>query len=157
MATLAGMHHELMDGSGYHRGSARADIPAAARVLAAADAYQAMTQPRAYRAALDPPRAAHELESMAASGRLDRDAVNNVLTAAGHARRPGRTTWPAGLTEREVAVLRIICRGATKKQVAGMLSISPSTVDHHVRHIYDKAGVQTRAGATLFALEHDLL
>jgi DNA-binding NarL/FixJ family response regulator len=56
-----------------------------------------------------------------------------------------------------VEVLRLICRGATKKQVAQALSISPSTVDHHVRHIYEKAGVQTRVGATLFALEHDLL
>jgi DNA-binding NarL/FixJ family response regulator len=56
-----------------------------------------------------------------------------------------------------VEVLRLICRGATKKEVAQALSISPSTVDHHVRHIYEKAGVQTRAGATLFALEHDLL
>jgi DNA-binding NarL/FixJ family response regulator len=56
-----------------------------------------------------------------------------------------------------VEVLRLICRGGTKKQVAHALSISPSTVDHHVRHIYEKAGVQTRAGATLFALEHDLL
>ena len=54
-------------------------------------------------------------------------------------------------------VLRAICRGGTKKQVASMLSILPSIVDHHVRHIFDKAGVQSRAGATLFALEHDLL
>ncbi|HWO92040.1 MAG TPA: HD domain-containing phosphohydrolase [Methylomirabilota bacterium] len=49
LARLAGMHHERMDGSGYHRGSDRADIPAPARVLAAADAYQAMTQPRPHR------------------------------------------------------------------------------------------------------------
>jgi HD-GYP domain-containing protein (c-di-GMP phosphodiesterase class II)/DNA-binding CsgD family transcriptional regulator len=157
MATAAGMHHERLDGSGYHRGSGRADIPAAARVLAAADAYQAMTQPRAHRPALEPARAAHELEAMASDGRLDHDAVSSVLTAAGHAVKPARATWPAGLTDREVEVLRVICRGGTKKQVASMLSISPSTVDHHVRHIYDKAGVQSRAGATLFALEHDLL
>jgi HD-GYP domain-containing protein (c-di-GMP phosphodiesterase class II)/DNA-binding CsgD family transcriptional regulator len=157
MATLAGMHHERLDGSGYHRASARADIPPTARVLAAADVYQAMTQPRAYRPALEPARAAQELEAMASSGRLDPDSVNKVLVAAGHAVRPSRTAWPAGLTDREVEVLRVICRGGTKKQVASMLSISPSTVDHHVRHIYDKAGVQSRAGATLFALEHDLL
>jgi DNA-binding NarL/FixJ family response regulator len=80
-----------------------------------------------------------------------------VLTAAGHRLKGPRLAWPAGLTEREVEVLRLICRGGTKKQVASLLSISPSTVDHHVRHIYDKAGVQTRAGATLFALEHDLM
>ena len=158
MATLAGMHHERVDGSGYHRGSARADIPVGARVLAAADAYQAMTQPRPFRPALEPARAAHELNAMASSGRLDRDAVNSVLTAAGHSEfKPARTAWPAGLTDREVEVLRVICRGSTKKQVASLLSISSSTVDHHVRHIYDKAGVQSRAGATLFALEHDLL
>ena len=157
MAVVAGMHHERLDGSGYHRGSGRADIPVGARVLAAADAYQAMTQPRAYRSALEPSHAAHELEAMASAGRLDRDAVNSVLASAGHTVKPARTAWPAGLTDREVEVLRVICRGGTKKQVASMLSISPSTVDHHVRHIYDKAGVQSRAGATLFALEHDLL
>jgi HD-GYP domain-containing protein (c-di-GMP phosphodiesterase class II)/DNA-binding CsgD family transcriptional regulator len=157
MATLAGMHHERLDGSGYHRGSPRGDIPTGARVLAAADAYQAMTQPRAHRPALEPARAAQELETMASSGRLDRDAVSSVLAAAGHVVGPTRTAWPAGLTDREVEVLRLICRGGTKKQVASMLSISASTVDHHIRHIYDKTGVQSRVGATLFALEHDLL
>jgi HD-GYP domain-containing protein (c-di-GMP phosphodiesterase class II) len=157
IATVAGMHHERLDGSGYHRGSLRADIPPAARVLAAADAYQAMMQPRPYRPALEPWHAARELEAMASAGRLERESVSSVLSAAGHAVRPARTTWPAGLTDREVEVLRVICRGGTKKQVASILSISPSTVDHHVRHIYDKAGVQSRAGVTLFALEHDLL
>lgn len=94
---------------------------------------------------------------MAAAGGLDQDAVRDVLIAAGHRLQRVRASWPAGLTEREVEVLRLICRGGTKKQVAARLSISPSTVDHHLRHIYDKAGVQTCAGATLFALDHDLL
>ena len=80
-----------------------------------------------------------------------------MLAAAGQPSRPARAAWQAGLTDREVEVLRIICRGGTKKQVAAVLSISPSTADHHLRHIYEKAGVQTRAGATLFAIEHDLL
>src|SRR5581483_8341029 len=152
-----GMHHERLDGSGYHRGSSRGEIPRPARILAAADAYQAMTQPRPHREALSPDRAAEELESAAAVGLLDQEAVRGVLTAAGHRLRRSASTWPAGLTEREVEVLRLICRGGTKKEVANTLSISPSTVDHHVRHIYDKAGVQTRAGATLFAIKHDLL
>jgi HD-GYP domain-containing protein (c-di-GMP phosphodiesterase class II) len=158
LSTLAGMHHERTDGSGYHRGNTRADIPAEARVLAAADAYQAMTQPRPHRRAFAPPEAAEELERMAKANRLDPEAVRAVLSAAGHhLSNPSRSAWPAGLSDREVEVLRLICRGGTKKQVANSLSISPSTVDHHVRHIYDKAGVQTRAGATLFALEHELL
>lgn len=157
VATLAGMHHERVDGSGYHRGSARAELSSGARVLAVADAYQAMTQPRPHRAAMPAEQAAAELERMGASGRLDGESVTRVLNAAGHARTTPRQSLPAGLTEREVEVLRLICRGETKKTVAGRLSISPSTVDHHVRHIYDKADVRSRAGATLFALEHDLL
>ncbi|MDQ6898468.1 MAG: HD domain-containing protein [Candidatus Dormibacteraeota bacterium] len=157
LAPLVGMHHERLDGSGYHRASSRGEIPRPARLLAAADAYQAMTQPRPHRPALAPDRAAQELEAMAAAGRLDSEAVRALLTAAGHRLRSARRSWPAGLSEREVEVLRLICRGGTKKEVAASLSISPSTVDHHVRHIYDKAGVQTRAGAALFALEHDLL
>jgi len=87
---------------------------------------------------------------------MDADAVHSVLTAAGH--QPHRAAgWPSGLSDREVEVLRLICRGSTKKQVAVLLKISPSTADHHVRHIYDKIGVTTRAGATLFAVEKDIL
>jgi HD-GYP domain-containing protein (c-di-GMP phosphodiesterase class II) len=157
LAMPAGMHHERLDGSGYHRGSSRSELPSAARMLAAADVYQAMTQPRPHRPAKTRAQAAEELEAMAAAGRLDREAVRAVLGAAGHDARPLRTSWPADLSEREVEVLRLICRGGTKREVARALSISPSTVDHHVRHIYEKARVQTRAGATLFALEHDLL
>ncbi|GAC1507851.1 MAG: 3'3'-cGAMP-specific phosphodiesterase [Candidatus Dormibacteraceae bacterium] len=157
LAAIAGMHHERGDGSGYHRGAKSSQIPAAARLLAAADAYQAMTQARAYRAALAPDEAANELGVEAGARRLDAGAVNAVLSAAGHQPRltPGR--WPAGLSDREVEVLRLITRGGTKREVASVLKISPSTVDHHVRHIYDKAGVSTRAAATLFALENDLL
>ena len=54
-------------------------------------------------------------------------------------------------------MLRLICRGSTKKLVAKQLSISTATVDHHVRHIYNKADVKTRAGVTLFALQNGLL
>ena len=156
LATCAGMHHERLDGSGYHRRSHRAAIARDARVLAAADAYQAMTQPRPFRPALSPTRAAEELEAETRAGRLDADAVHSVLTAAGHEARRS-AAWPAGLSDREVEVLRLLCRGGTNKEVALLLKISPKTVGHHVGHIYDKIGVSTRAGATLFAAEQDLL
>jgi HD-GYP domain-containing protein (c-di-GMP phosphodiesterase class II)/DNA-binding CsgD family transcriptional regulator len=157
LAAVASMDHERLDGSGYHRGTARADVPAGARVLAAADVYAALTNARPYRAAFPADAAAAELLSMSAAGLLDRSAVDTVLTAAGHTVAPSRPAWPAGLTDREVDVLRHICRGATKSQTAAALHVSPRTVDHHVRHIYDKLDVRTRAGATIFALEHDLL
>ena len=82
--------------------------------------------------------------------------MHSVLSAAGH--RPHRTTaWPAGLSDREVEVFRLLCRGGTNKEVALSLKISSNTVGHHVSHIYDKIGVSTRAGATLFAVEQNLL
>ena len=80
-----------------------------------------------------------------------------MLDAAGQASRPPQVARPAGLTEREVDVLRLIARGHANKQVAARLGISPKTVGHHIEHIYAKAGVTTRAGATLFAMEHGLL
>jgi DNA-binding NarL/FixJ family response regulator len=54
-------------------------------------------------------------------------------------------------------VLRLIARGHANKEVAAMLGISAKTVGHDVEHLYAKAGVSTRAGATLFAMEHGLL
>lgn len=154
---FAGMHHERLDGSGYHRGSSAALLPPAARVLAAADAYHAMTEPRPHRPARTAQEAARLLTGEATSGRFDREAVRAVLLAAGHRPAVTRSSWPAGLSDREVEVLRRLCRGESKRQVGEALSISPSTADHHVRHIYTKIGVSTRAGAAIFAIEHDLL
>ena len=54
-------------------------------------------------------------------------------------------------------MLRLIARGHANKQVASALGISPKTVGHHIEHLYAKAGVTTRAGATLWAMEHGLL
>jgi DNA-binding NarL/FixJ family response regulator len=79
-----------------------------------------------------------------------------VLFAAGH-RLPQRTTWPAGLTNREVEVLRLIARGLSHREVAQRLTITPKTAEHHIEHIYNKIGVSARASAALFAMEHDLI
>ena len=155
LAPLAGMHHERQDGSGYYRQATAATIPNGARVLAAADAYQAMTQERPHRPALTPGAAAGQLSSEAAQGRLDAEAVRAVLGVAGHP--PARLTWPAGLSDREVQVLRLVARGYSNREMARQLWISPKTVDHHVQHIYTKIGVSTRAAAAMFAMEHDLV
>jgi len=157
LASLAGMHHERQDGSGYYRQATATMIPNGARVLAAADAYQAMTQERPYRPALTPGAAAEQLDSEAAQGRLDAEAVRAVLEAAGHLPAHTRLAWPAGLSDREVQVLRLVVRGHSNREMARLLWISPKTVDHHIQHIYAKIGVSTRAAAAMFAMEHDLV
>ncbi len=157
LGALAALHHERLDGSGYHRQVASAQLPPAARILAAADVYHALTEPRPHRSAYTPAAAADEACRMMQAGRLDREAVNAVLSAAGHRVRAVRREWPGGLSEREVEVLRLLARGLSNRQMAPILSISEKTVSHHIQHIYDKIDVSTRAAATLFAMRHDLI
>jgi HD-GYP domain-containing protein (c-di-GMP phosphodiesterase class II) len=154
LAPVASFHHERLDGSGYHRGAAAAAIAPLARLLAAADAYHAMTEPRPHRAALAPGQAAETLGREARGGRLDPDAVTAVLEAAGQP--VPRIERPAGLTEREAEVIGLLARGLQTKQVARRLGISVKTADHHVQNAYAKIGVSTRAAAALFAMEHGL-
>jgi HD-GYP domain-containing protein (c-di-GMP phosphodiesterase class II) len=157
LARIAGLHHERQDGSGYHHRLRGPAIPMEARILAAADAFQARTQPRPHRPAMTAGRAAEEVEADAAAGHLDVDAARAVVEAAGQ--RPARSerSWPAGLTDREVEVLRHLAGGATNREIASRLVISPRTAEHHVQHVYAKIGASTRASAALFAMEHGLV
>jgi ATP/maltotriose-dependent transcriptional regulator MalT len=66
-------------------------------------------------------------------------------------------TFPAGLTAREVEVLRLIAQGWTDAQIAEHLVISPRTVNHHTTSLYSKLNVFSRAAATRYAHEHNLL
>jgi DNA-binding NarL/FixJ family response regulator len=125
-------------------------------VLAAADVYQAMLEPRPHRAALAPTEAAGELRAEVRAGRLDGEAVEAVLGAAGH-RKTKRPEQAGGLTAREVEVLRLIARGLASKEIAQQLHITPKTVEHHIGHIYMKIGASNRVAASLFATEHGLL
>lgn len=152
VARVASGAQERLDAAGYHRGLPAAAQAVGVRVLAAAAAYQSMIEERPHRGALTREHAAAQLRGEASAGRLDTQAVGAVLEAAGHQRR--RSEWPAGLTDREVEVLRLVARGSTNREVATSLVISPETARNHVRHIYDKIGVSTRAGAALFAMEH---
>jgi HD-GYP domain-containing protein (c-di-GMP phosphodiesterase class II) len=154
---LAGSHHERLDGSGYHRGVRAPALDTLGRILAAADCYTAMRQARPYRPALDPAAAEVELRREVEERRLDAEAVDAVLAAAGH-RVPSRSReLPAGLTRRELEVLLALVLGHSNQVIADDLGISAKTVGHHVQHVYRKAGVRSRAAATVWAFEHDLV
>jgi HD-GYP domain-containing protein (c-di-GMP phosphodiesterase class II) len=156
LGAIASLTRERCDGSGYHRGLTGPAIPVTGRVLAAACAFRAMTEPRPYRPAMTVKQAAAALAADVRAGRLDADAVAAVLAAAGQSRGK-RRTGPAGLTTREVEVLTLIARGASTRQVAQRLTITPKTAETHIERIYVKTGASTRATATLFALQHGLL
>jgi HD-GYP domain-containing protein (c-di-GMP phosphodiesterase class II) len=156
VGTIASMAHERCDGSGYHRGVAGPAIPATARTLAASCAFRAMTEPRPYRSAFSAKQAGGELRAEVRAGRLDSDAVDAVLAAAGQPQGK-RRSGPAGLTPREIEVLALIARGASTRQVARRLAITPKTAETHIERIYSKTGASTRSTATLFAMQNGLL
>ncbi|MFN8040171.1 MAG: HD domain-containing phosphohydrolase [Acidimicrobiales bacterium] len=158
LAAVAGATHERLDGSGYHRGLAGDALGPAARILAAADGAVALRSARPHRPAhtLDAARAV--LVDEVAAGRLDRQATSAVLEAlGGEALAAPPAVRPSGLTDREVDVVRLVAAGSSNKEVAAALGITPKTVAHHVAHVYDKTGCRSRAGLTLFALEHHLI
>ena len=156
LGSIAGQHHERLDGSGYPRGLSGDAISHAGRVLAAADVYHAMTAARPHRPALTAAEAAVALRAQVASSRLDGAAVDAVLRAAGHRVRR-RREWPAGLTPREVEIVRLLARGLTARAIADRLGISPKTAGSHIEHIYLKTGASNRAQLSLFAMKYGLM
>jgi HD-GYP domain-containing protein (c-di-GMP phosphodiesterase class II) len=156
LGAIAAQHCERLDGSGYPRGDVGPAIAPPARILGAADAYQALREPRAHRPEHSAEEAATTLRAEVRAGRLDVRAVDAVLAAAGH-RVPRRREGPAGLTAREVEVLRLLARGLSNREIAARLVISPKTAGNHVEHIYAKIDASSRATASLFAMQHGLL
>ena len=155
VARVIGRHHERLDGSGYHRGLRGDGQDVAARIVAVADVWAALGAARAHRPAYDHAAAATLLADEARAGRLDARAVEAALDLVG---APTATTpWPAGLSDREVEVLRLVAIGRTNPEIASLLTISAKTVQHHVSHVFDKLGVASRAGVALRAIELGLL
>jgi HD-GYP domain-containing protein (c-di-GMP phosphodiesterase class II) len=157
LAALVLRHHERMDGSGYHRKVNGSDLTQAARILAAAEAFQTAREERPHRKALSAEAAAAKLRGEVQTGRLCADAVEAVLSVAGQRSRHAPARPLSGLTPREIDALRLIAAGLTVKEVARKLEISPKTVDHHIQSVYSKIGVTTRAGAALYAVERGVL
>lgn len=157
IGTLAAAHHERNDGTGYHRGLAGSMFSLPAQILAAADAFCAMTSPRPHRPPMTADEAATALLDDANTDRLDPNAVDAVLVAAGRTPSRARSGGPGGLTARETEVLTLIARGLPNKAVGRQLGITAKTVNNHVEHIYAKIDVSSRAAAALWAMRHGLL
>jgi HD-GYP domain-containing protein (c-di-GMP phosphodiesterase class II) len=156
LGAIAVQLRERLDGSGYPRGVSGAAISTSARLLATADVYQSLTELRPHRDALTARAAADLLRAEVKRGKLDGDAAEGVLAAAGHVTRKRRET-PGGLSPREIDVLRLLARGLSSKQIATQLLITPKTARNHIEHIYLKIGATSRVTAGLFAMQNGLL
>ncbi len=152
--TVARAHHEHLDGTGYPLGVGGSTLGQSERILAAAVAYQSALELRPYRAAMEPEQAMARLRSRSASGALDSDCVDAVLSVAGH--RTTRFRRDDQLTSREREVLGLVSRGFSNREIAGRLVLSEKTVRNHVERTYAKIGASNRVGASLYALEHGL-
>jgi DNA-binding NarL/FixJ family response regulator len=119
--------------------------------------YQSLLETRSWRPAFNSSDSARIVTDEVGSGRLDRAAVRAVMEAAGQPAGPRRVPWPAGLTDREVDVLRLLAAGHGNRSIARTLNVSEATVRTHALNIYGKTTVHSRAGIGLFAIEHDLI
>ncbi len=79
-----------------------------------------------------------------------------ALATSSSSTHPAESTYPAGLTAREVEVLRLVTRGLTSGEIALELKISEKTVAHHLTHIFNKTSSENRAAAAAFAIRHGL-
>ena len=67
-----------------------------------------------------------------------------------------RPSGAAGLTARQLEVLRLVARGLSNREIARRLQESPRTVDRHGSDVYERIGVRSRAPAAMFTIEHGL-
>jgi DNA-binding CsgD family transcriptional regulator len=102
---------------------------------------------RAFAAAWSQGRAMTPQQALAAQGQKPTQTPTTAITPS---------TYPAGLTAREVEVLRLLAGGLTNQQIADKLVLSPRTVHAHISSIYSKLAVTSRSVATRYAIEHHL-
>ncbi|MGV2293495.1 HD domain-containing phosphohydrolase [Trinickia sp. YCB016] len=157
-AELASYAYERLDGSGYFRGASGLALSLDARVLSAATTWVALRSARPWRAALPAEEAAQLLRTEAGQGRFHAQAVEALIDAQAVPQRSPRARLQAiRLSAREIDVLRSISRGASNKEAARELELSPSTVRTHVESVFRKLECSTRAAATLKASAMGLL
>ena len=151
---MVGNHQERLDGSGYYRGIRGTNISLGARIIAVADRLDELTHDAPGKPAVAVEEA---IETLSTDEGLDRGIVRALRQAVSEKPEPVERSYPAGLTVREVEVLRLAARGLTRAQIGTALNITESTVRHHLEHIYGKTGTRSRVTATLFAIENDLV
>ena len=158
---IVGAHHERMDGQGYHLGLSGAQIPPEAQIIAVADRFDELSHDQPDHPALELDEVVRVMREEVGP-RLAADAFQALIEELGGVSQRSRQRvrqqeWPAGLTDREVEVLRLVAKGLNRREAAKALFVSEGTIRSHLEHIYGKIGISNRSAATLFSMEHGLL
>lgn len=156
-ADIASYGYERLDGSGYFRGVSGSAIPLKGQILAAAIAWEALRSPRPWRNVLSVAEATAMLWQEVESGRFERNIVENIINPTHVLGASRRKDVVPLLSPRETEVLRHISLGASNKEAARSLQLSPSTVATHLESVFRKLRCSTRAAATLKASTLGLL
>ncbi len=154
LVAIADSVHERQDASGYHRRGRLEDV--AASCLAVADVYCALINRRSWRKAYTPDDAADKMLDEVTQGRFPSQAVQALLKVCGHDKQAANIVYPAGLTSREIDILRCLISGMGNNQIADDLGISPKTAENHLTQIYRKTKTSGRTQAALFAMKHGI-
>ena len=156
LGAIAGQHHERLDGSGYPRGCRRRDLAPPARILAAADVYQRCASRGPHRPARSPTEAAARAAQRGAGG-PPRRRRRRCGARRRRAPRPAPARWPAGLTAREVEVLRLLARGlSNKRDRRAARDLAEDGGQPRRAHLRQDRRLEPRT-ASLFAMQHGLL
>ena len=157
LASEAAMHHERLDGQGYHRQLNGEQIPLTGRILAVADTYAGLQKRDG---GTDLSEALDQMKGLVGT-QLDATCVealeaslNGTSSIKGRTRE--RVPRPGNITGREAEVLRQLAGGLSNKQIAKQLVISEKTVEAHLDHIYTKLGVSSRTAAVVFAVHNGI-
>jgi HD-GYP domain-containing protein (c-di-GMP phosphodiesterase class II) len=158
IATIAGMHHEYLDGTGYYRGLSGDDLPISACILVLADEFQERLSSNPNRIDTNPQDVLKAMQ-VDVGTKFSPECYAALAEELGIAttNRTSHKDMPVGLTKREVEVLQQVAKGITNREISQELVISERTVAHHLEHIYDKIGISSRAAAVFFAMEHELI
>ena len=158
-AEIASHTYERLDGSGYFRAARNAGTPFEFRILPVVSTWAALRASRPWRGPLTLESATDHMQRQTLLGRFERSIVDSLLGACPE-REPVKSEYKVAsgiLSQREVEVLRCISKGENNKTAARTLGLSPATVRTHVENVFRKLECNSRAAATLKALNLGLL
>lgn len=143
-------HHEKPDGSGYYKGLDAKTLTDADQLVMLADILIALQSDRSHRKAYSKLES-HKIVKEEFISKKGNPKLIQALFSTIDSKKKFKITNKFSLTDREIEISIELSKGLTRKEVGANLHISDRTVQHHIQHIYDKTGINSRAVLVLLA------